>query len=330
MAYRYPGPIYFDIPVINYYTGDVRNSLFLVYTHKVVPDNSDLKPAKSSQIELGFSFDEKMFSTSIFAYHKNNKDGFNAESHYFSLQVPVYTYTVPTIGAKPVYTNTGTTALKGGLGNSLITNDVNSKTSGLELFISTKKINAIQTSFSFNSSYTYSEYFNEGSTIVMANDADIIAGKKAWYGIYSAREYRNNSITSKLNSDTHIPKLGLVVSLYFDFVWSKNAKVLRDGQYPVAYLDQNGSYYPIPSFDPTNVDYGHLVHATDLSTRAKLPFSFGNLSLRLAKELKKKIRFSINAYNVFNLRARYFDPIRELTDNYINPLSIGGELSIKF
>ncbi len=329
MAYRYPGPTYFDIPIINYYTGDVRNSLFLVYTHKYVPDNSNLKPSKSNQVELGLSYSEKDFNTSIFAYHKNNTDGFNAQTTVFSLSVPTYTYTV-VAGNKPVYTPNGGTTLKTGLSNSVVTNNVTSKTDGIEWFFSTKKIKAIQTSFSFNSNYTYSDFFNSGTTIVGANDADILAGKKAWYGVYTPRENRNNGITSKLNSDTHISKLGLVISLYYDFVWSKNVKVLGDGLYPIAYLDKDGNYFPITNFDPSNVDYGHLARATDVETQKELPFKYGNLSFRLSKELKKKIRFSINAYNVLNLRIKYYDNITQKTYNYVEPLSIGGELSIKF
>lgn len=329
LAYRYPGPTYFDIPLINYYTGDVRNSLFLVYTHKYTPDNSNLKPSKSSQVEIGLSYTEQFFNTSVFGYLKNNTDGFNSQPNVFSLYVPEYTYTKEG-NNKPNYSATGNVKLTTGLSNSVVTNNVSSKNSGLEWFVSTKKIKSIQTSFSFNSSFAYSDFFNAGNSVAIANSADILAGKKAWYGVYSPRSYRNSSLLSKLNSDTHIPKLGLVVSLYYDFVWFKNVKVLGDAKYPIAYLDEQLNYYPIENFDPSDPDYGHLTRATDLSSQAKLPFKYGNLSFRLAKELRNRIRFSINAYNVFNLKADYFDEVTKRTYNYIDPVSVGAELSIKF
>ncbi|WP_410221560.1 TonB-dependent receptor plug domain-containing protein [Pedobacter sp.] len=329
MAYRYPGPTYFDLPILNVYTGDVRNSLFLVYTYKYLPDNSSLKPSQSNQAEIGLSYSHPLFNASVNGYLKNNKNGFAGQSQYFGIMVPDYTYNI-TNNQKPVYQPTGTYTLKGGLANSVITNNVSSSNNGIELFISVKKITAIQTSFSFNSSYTYSSFYNSNELIAKASDADILANKKAWYAIYDARESINKAFTYKLNSDTHIPKLGLVVSLYFDFVWLKNQLIKGDNAYPKAYLDSYGNRYPIDNFDPNNPDYGHLTRSADLETQAKLPFSYANVSMRLAKELKNNIRFSVNAYNVFNLKANYYDPKNNKSYSYLNPLSIGAELSIKF
>ena len=329
MSYRYPGPTYFDIPLINYYTGDVRNSLLLVYTYKYIPDNSKLKPSKSNQFETGFSYENKFFSSSVYAYAKNNKNGFNTQQSYFALIVPEYSYAIVN-GAKPTYTATGNYLAKTGLSISEANNGVSSKTEGIELFISTKKIKAIQTSFSFNSSFTASNFNNSSQQISIARDEDILANKKAWYGIYSALGNKNTSLISKINSDTHIPKLGLVVSLYYDFVWLKNVSVIGNDRFPIAYLDKFGTYYPITSFDPNNTDYGHLSKLIDRSSQTKLPYVYGNLSLRISKELKKKIRFSVNAYNILNLKANYYDENTQQLYNYLEPINIGAELSIKF
>jgi len=329
MAYRYPGSTYFDIPLINYYTGDVRNSLLLVYTYKYTPDNSTLKPSKSNQLELGLSYDDKYFSTSIYGYQKNNRDGFNAQSNYFILSVPEYTYTV-NAGTKPTYQPTGNYIQKTGLMASIVTNNVSSKNTGVEWFISTRKIKSIQTSFSFNSSLSFSDFYNAGNFVTIAREDDINAGKMAWYGVYSARQYKNTNLTSKINSDTHIPSLGLVVSLYYDFVWRKDVNVLGNNQYPIAYIDKDANYYPIENFDVNNPDYGHLLRSNDVSSLRKLPFMYGNFSMRLSKEIKNKIRFSVNAYNVFNLKSDYYDDIAKKVYNYILPINIGAELSIKF
>ena len=329
MAFRYPGPTYFDIPLINYYTGDVRNSLLLVYTYKYVPDNSKLKPSQSNQFEMGLSYENKFFSSSVYAYTKNNKNGFNTQISYSTLNVPEYTYKVVN-GAKPTYTATGKYLEKSGLSLSEVTNGVSSKNTGLEFYIATRKIESIQTSFSFNSSLIVSEYHNSSNSTVTARDEDINAGKKAWYGVYEALGNKNNSLLTKLNSDTHIPKLGLVVSLYYDLVLTKNNTIIGNEKFPIGYLDKYGEYYPITKYDPNNTDYGHLSKLIDKATQTKLPFMYGNLSMRISKELKKKIRFSVNAYNVFNLKADYFDDVTLQSYKYISPINIGAELSIKF
>ncbi|GAB1463619.1 TonB-dependent receptor [Pedobacter sp.] len=330
LAYRYPGATYFDIPLINYYTGDSRNSLLLVYTHKYTPDNSKLKPSQSNQFETGFSYDGKFLNASVYGYIKKNKNGFNTQTNYLALSVPEYNYTIVAPNAKPSYYPTGNYVEKTGLSFSEVTNNTSSKNRGIELFVSTKKIKPIQTSLSFNSSLARSIFHNVGTTIKAARDEDINAGKKAWYGVYKSTGEDMTSLMSKLNTDTHIPKLGLVVSLYFDLVWLKNDITLENMQYPIAYLDKYANYYPIDSFDPNNTDYGHLSMSADLNKQAKLPFMYGNLSMRISKELKKKIRFSVNAYNIFNLKAQYFDDITKQSYNYINPINIGAELSIKF
>lgn len=329
LAYRYPGPTYFDIPLINYYTGDVRNSLLLVYTYKYLPDNQNLRPSKSSQAEIGLSYDNKFFSTSVYAYYKNNTNGFNAQTTYFPLKVPEYKY-VEVPGGKPTYYPTGNYTDKAGLSASVIGNGTSSKTSGIELFISTKKIKAIQTSFSFNSTYIYTDFFNSSNAVYMADEASIIAGKKAWYGVYRPLNNKNTLATSKINSDTHIPKLGFVVSLYYDYTWATNRKTLNDGLYPIAYIDKNSNYYPIQNYDPSNADYNHLPKLTYVNGMAKLPFGYGNLSMRLSKELKNKLRFSVNAYNVLNLKTEYYDELSKTRYVYNDPISIGAEISIKF
>lgn len=330
MAYRYPGPTYFDIPIFNLYTGDVRNSLFLVYTHKYVPDNSNLKPSKSNQVEAGLSYQHKLFNVSVNGYFKNNENGFNSQTSLFYLDVPEYTYTI-TNNQKPVYEPTGTSRIVSGLSNGVTANNVRSKTSGLDFFVSMKKIQALQTSFSVNGSYGFSSYYNFGDFIQSASVDDILANKKAWYAVYERAETTNRSLTTKLTSDTHFPNLGLVASLYVDLVWLRTQDNLGDGnRYPKAYLDKNGNYYPIENFDATNPDYGHLLKQPERTTQTKLPFAYGNVSMRIAKELKNNIRFSVNAYNILNLNPSYYDALLDKPYNYLSPTTVGAEISIKF
>lgn len=330
MAYRYPSPTYFDIILLEHkYEGLSKQPLLLFYTEKLIPDNSQLKPSRSSQIELGLSVNKKMFSTSIFGYYKNNKDGFNAQETFHPIVLPVYEFNPDPNAAVP-YTNTGRTKLKADLSYSTITNNVSSKNTGIEWFISTKKIQEIQSSFSFNTAFSYSSYFNSGYTIRKASDDDILAGKKAWFGIYKAANNTNWNLTSRLNSDTHIPKLGFVVSMYVDMTWQRVFKDLNDSRFPYAYTDQNGTYIPISDFDPANPDYGHLKKLEASDTQGKLPFPYANLSMRLSKEIRKRIRFSVNAYNVLNIQPNYYNSITKSRITYTDPISIGAEFTVKF
>lgn len=329
LAHRYPSPTYFDIPLINYFTGDVRESLLLIYTEKLIADNSKLKPSKSSQIELGLSVKKPAFSSSIFGYYKNNKDGFNGQTTFYPRLLPEYNYTaVP--GQKPTYFATGSYIYQTGLNADQITNSVSSKNYGLEFLVSTKKFDVIQTSISFNTAISYSSYFNSGYTIREAPLAAILADRKAYYGIYEANKGIDYTIISRLNTDTHIPKLGFVVSLIVDMVWQDINENLNANKFPIAYLDKFYRYYPIEVFDPTNRDYGHFAPIGQADTEGKLPFPYANLSMRVSKEIKKRIRFSINAYNVLNVQPQYFNRLSSKMITYTQPLSIGAEFTIKF
>lgn len=330
MAYRYPGPTYFDIPILNIYNGYVNESLYLVYTQKVLHDNSNLKPSRSSQMELGVSADYGFFNSSLYGYIKRNRDGFNSTDTFQPLYLPEYTYTlVP--GGKPIYQPTGKLKLYATLKDNQINNSAQSDNYGLEWFVSTRKIQQLQTSFNFNTSVSYTQSSNLGYTIRAAGDGYIQGGSKAWYGIYPATNNKNLSVMSKLNSDTHIPKLGFVLSLILDVYWKNTTEYLGQSTYPTAYLDKDLNYFPITNFDPNNKDYGYLLLVPDKASKlTDPPFVYTSLSLRIAKEIKKKVRVSLYAYNFLDTNIKYYNPVLTSLTTYSNPISVGAELSIKF
>jgi outer membrane receptor protein involved in Fe transport len=328
MAHRYPGPTFYDVLLLNEYTGDARTSLVLVYTEKYIPDNSKLKPSVSNQLEGGIRFNGSFISSSLFAYYKNNKNGFTGVGNYRPFILPVYKSVSAGPGQKPSYYATGETQLKASLFETHIENSLSSKNYGAEWFISTKKIRTIQTSFDLNTSFTYSDFINNAPAIIPAGESYIALKKKAWYGIYPPLRNKNLAAMSKINSVTHISKLGFVVNLSADIFWLQRLIAVGRYQYPYAYLDQNLTYYAIKNFDPANTDYGHLVLSTEKDSEANIPFVYANLSIRVSKEIKKSIRFSVNAYNVLNIQPKYSNATSTVT--YNNPLSVGAEFSIKF
>lgn len=329
LAHRYPSPTYFDIPLINYFTGDVRESLLLIYTEKLTPENSNLKPSKSNQFELGLSLKKPKFSSSIFGYFKTNKDGFNGQITFYPRLLPEFSYNA-VAGSKPTYAPTGTLKFQTGLSGSQVTNGVSSKNFGVEWLISTRKITAIETSISFNSVFNYSSYFNSGFTIREASLESILANRKAFYGIYEASKGIDYRVTSRINTDTHIPKLGFVVSLIVDMVWRDRNKDFNAYKNPIAYLDKEYNYYSIDNYDPTNLDYAHLLPLGQGDSEGGVAFPYANLSMRISKEIKKRFRFSINAYNVLNVQPQYYNKITSRTISYTEPLSVGAEFTIKF
>ncbi|WP_262512050.1 TonB-dependent receptor [Pedobacter nutrimenti] len=328
LAHRYPAPVYFDLPVLNAYNGYTIESVYLVYTDKIVPDNSHLKPSKSSQVEVGLSYKDDFISSSFFAYFKKNSDGFGTLTNFRTYITPVFNY-VYHKGQRPEYYPNG--EYKDWIASYYTPNNsLSSNNYGAEWFISTKKIKTIETSFNLTTTFSYSSSKNASETIQQAAANYISNSYKAWFGVYPSARTEDYSISSKLTTTTHIPKLGFVVNFLADIFWVKQQRVLKMGYLPIAYLDRQLKRYEISEFNPDNTDYNYLALSSSANSKTTQPFVYANLSIRVAKEISKFIRMSVNAYNVFNIRNRYYNPNSNSVINYTYPVSVGAELSIKF
>lgn len=333
MAYRYPGPVYYDFPLITYRPADnnIDQSLFLVYTQKITPDNSQLKPTRSTQIEAGLKYDSELFNVSIFGYMKKSRGGFNGVVTPRVFVIPKYSYSVVN-GQKPDYSFTGEyePVFGSNLTDTQIKNVVDTDDFGAEAFLNTKKIKTIETSFGMNASVIFSKFNNSGERLSAADPLKANAGGAAWWGVYQGNRYENWTLNSKFTTTTHIPRLGFVLNIIGDVSWLSSQRTLGAVNIPVAYLDKDLNRHGISEFDISNTDYGYLGFFGSASTYAKVPIVYGNVSMRIAKEIDKKIRFSLSAYNVFNLMPRYQDPESQLVTAPNSPVSVSAELSVKF
>lgn len=328
LSLRYPAPVYFDLPVHNSYTGYAIESLYLVYTDKIIPDNSKLKPGRSSQLELGLTYKDQFFNSSLTTYYKQNKDGFSNRNNYRTYTTDEYTF-VYHQGQRPDYFPNG--KKKDWITNyNTSVNDLSSNNFGIEWIISTKKISAIQTSFNLSNSFGYSSSKSAMEYTQKANEQYTNDNYKGWFGVYKGKSTENYVITSKLSTTTHIPKLGFVINLRADIFWQSYEKIRNDTYLPIAWLDKNMVKHEIPSFDANNPDYNYLALSSKANAATKQPFVYTNLSMSVAKEIGKHIKMSLSANNVFNIRNRYYNPNTNDVVNYTYPVSVGAELSIKF
>lgn len=334
LAHRYPAATYFDIPLVMQVTGengavDVRKSLYLVYTERFKPDNSHLKPSQSNQFELGLRYNKDGFSTSLFGYYKTNTNGFTSNTTYRQFILPKYNTALDADG-KITYFPVSGTDVKANLSQSTVENALNSKNSGIEWFVNLPKIKVIQTSFSVVNSLNYSYFQNNLRRVIAASANRIQLGAAAWYGVYPPTNYENWTLRSKLNSTTHIPQLGFYVNFNLDVSWERRTHNFGEFTIPIAWIDKNLNEHPITNFDASNPDYGYLEQPNTNASEGKQPFIYANLSMQIAKEIKNRIRFSINAYNMLNQRARYYNPSTEALTYYNNPISVAAQLSVKF
>ena len=330
MAHRYPAPEWIDIPLLQYYTGYADQSINLMFTDKHIPDNSHLKSSKATQLEIGARYQNRFLSASLFAFFKNSRNGFASVANFRDYILPEYEVR-HTPGEKAEYYPTGNMVQYAGLTSYQVRNDVSSDNHGLELMLSTRKIQSIQTSFNFSSVLSYNFYKNK-SIRVHTPDKDIeIDGHKIWYALYNPKESERYSLMSKFGSTTHIPKIGFIVSFNADVFWINSMYQDKDSQNPIAYINDRMEYFAIENFNPDDPVLGQLrlSPGKDVSQ----PIIYGIVNMSIIKEIRKNLRFSLSAYNAFDLHPEYY---KEMPDGsivefkYNNPVSITGGISLKF
>ncbi|MNE49049.1 hypothetical protein D3C80_1435440 [compost metagenome] len=213
-----------------------------------------------------------------------------------------------------------------------VLNDAFTNDQGVELIFNTRKIEAIATSFGFSAAYGNSKSRGSSTTIEVPSDIDnlIIKGEKALYGIHQPGKRRTQNITTTLQVNTHISKLGLVVSLINQFYLMNKSSYYGYEGYPIAYYDKDLNRFELTPEQSQSAEFAHLkLPMEDYTSSNDLPMIYSNYNLRVTKEIKKRLRISFNAYNVFNYRPEYYNEKTQKTTVYNSPPVFGAELSIK-
>lgn len=330
LSMRYPGPVYFDMPLINYYINRANENLYLVHTEVVNANNAHLKAMRSSSWEIGGSYDHPYFSASLFGYYKKVNDGFGSRKVLDPIELPVYTYE-PRDGQPPLYTATGATK-KYPLYYEEVVNALSSTSKGVELVVSTEKIKAIQTSFNLSTALSNSNYRNSGRDVEFLDITNINWDIDALFGVYDKSRYEQQQIKSTFSSSTHIPALAFVISLTAEIFWQQSTRSFGQSEYPVGYYDRQLNYHDIAPADAKGPRYAHLIYLDNSAqyTSNERPIIYTNYHLRLSKEVTRNLRFSFNVNNVFNYRPKYYDRVKNTVYQYNQAPSYGAELSFKF
>ncbi|WP_295129249.1 TonB-dependent receptor [uncultured Chitinophaga sp.] len=330
LSMRNPGPVYFDMPLVNRFADNAVEALYLVHTEVMRVNNNDLKPMHSRSWEAGFSYDDRLFSASVFGYYKTVRDGFGTTVIAAPVTLPVYGYTANP-GAPTTYFETGLMR-RYPLSYDKAVNNLNSNTMGMELMVSTRKIKFIQTSFDLSTAFNSTYYRNSGRSIAFIDRSNVNWDKPEWFGVYESSARRSSQTKSTLSANTHIQALGMVASMVMEVFWQQRTVNYGQDEYAVGYYDSTMQYHDIPEDKRQSPQFAHL---TDVQRNSKFsltdrPRMYTNYHLRLSKEITRNIRFSFNINNVFNYRPTYFNELSNSLIVFNAPPSYGAELTFKF
>lgn len=299
LAHLYPGTTYYDIPLLNLYTGYAANSLYLVYTHKIPAVNIALRNSFTRHMEVGIQYQSIWGNISLNAFHKMNKLGYQSIKQADSISVPIYDYTLDA-NKKIHYFNTFK-AKQVVMNRNVIGNHLSSIDKGAELMLQTQTLQYINTNFSVRAAYYVSAYDNNIKRLTTKktlDDGSQVNESKDYLFMNAA------SLVTGVSANTQIPSIGFIFSLSTDMT-----------------VFDNDNYLATDSITGTSLP--------NEPYQVKQPKFYAIWNLSISKEIKKKIRLSLKVYNLFNQRP--YD-ITDFKNNYITyyatPISVTAGLHL--
>ncbi|WP_056094655.1 TonB-dependent receptor domain-containing protein [Pedobacter sp. Leaf176] len=326
LAQRYPGPTYYEIPLLNAFNGNAAESIYLVYVNRYDHDAGHIKSAKSQTFEFTSQIKLKDFNLSISLFSKDSRDGISTVSNRNYITLPTYSATLQA-GQKPIVIQTGTKNFV--FTTQSFANDLRSDNQGIELILNSPQIKQIATSFNLSGGLFRTNY--QTNTLSVASELEDAAPTRPDYALMAYYEptkrisYLSNA---RISSSTHVPRISLIVSFSADFSLLQKTVQSPTAGIPLAYLTRDGRYIAITNFDKNNPDYGHFYKPTSEINDDNVPAIIPNFHLSLAKEIKKRFRFSFNVYNVFNNQPYYISSSGKYKYPNAAP-SFGAEISLK-
>jgi len=323
LAHLYPAPTYFDIALLNLYTGYAKNSLYLVYTEKVLPETRNLKQAMTWQFEQGVNFtSNKIGSGSIFGYFKKSKDGFNTFNEFVPTDVPIYDYAL-NADSTIRYFPTGGVGTVWDLKRYRMNNGLQSTDYGLQFSFQTKPLKVIATSLGIRGGYTVSEY--RGANLTTIDLASVYAQQEKGivYVEYLTRERVSRQALINFTSNTHIPRIGFVVSMVADYQPLLQQRWEANNIYPLSFIKTNGEHTVFTESESKSDEWAFLRKAQAAESLIIPSRGFWTFNMRVAKEIKKNIRLSVSAFNVLNVKPKAYKTSENTVSIYgYKPVSI--------
>lgn len=325
LAQLYPGPTFYEIPLLSAYNGKVNESTYLVYVNRFVPTAANLKPSKSESIELSAQIKLDKFNLSLTAFNKKSRDGINTSQNMLAILLPTYTATLNP-GAKPTVTENGSKYYA--VNHYEFKNDLSSDNQGFEMILNTPEIKSLKTSFNVSSGLFATRYGAKSNTITSKIPTTISTDPNyAFFGVYEPLNKQTYYSNGRITSITHIPKLSLVIQFVAEFDLLSKTVQEESSRIPIGYYTRDNRYIAISNFDKSNTSYGHLYITPQEQTENDLPKIISNYHFSIAKEIKKRFKFAFNVYNIFNYQPYY---ISGTTYRFPNSApTFGAELSLK-
>ena len=303
LVYLYPDKAYFDF--VNFsnigQTGITKEQELSIITTKVYDTgNPALKIAKNMKSEIGLDFDWAGMRLSVTAFRELLRNGYSfgldrSCFHIFELdkyeQVGTRTDSYPLL-------KTGVNVSDVVVSYHKPLNNKVNDTKGVEFDFDFGQIKPIRTSFVLSGAYMVSDSYSSTESYFQKNP-DPKKGYKD-IGVYASGDgSRYSRFSTNLRVIHNIPKIGFVVSLSMQTIWSDTHEYLgTENIRPIGYLSaKNLKYTALSEGDPISEDIQKQILDNRLIKETHKPLWLCNL--RLTKEIGEYLGFTFFLNNVF-------------------------------
>ncbi|MCD6112927.1 MAG: carboxypeptidase-like regulatory domain-containing protein [Bacteroidales bacterium] len=306
LLYLYPDKAYYDIPVLDYYTGDPNTQTAIFYTKIFNTDNPNLKPSENFKREIGIDFCMGKIKGNITAFREDLTNGFSFVSKY--LFIDYYHYDASEIppGEKPNLSTLTKLYDNHIYSYRYATNNKKSVKKGVEFSLNLGKINFLYTSFIidgawFRTKRVYStdtyEYLPSSAS---SNQYDFV-------GMYPAGESQiKEQLNTRLRMVTHIPELKLILSTTLQEIWYDKYYFPFYDEAPIYIFDKDNNVIQFTEDMRTNPDFIRYVNVkSDNYYLTEIMDPLLQLNFRLSKEITDKMKLSLFVNNFLNHRPMY-------------------------
>ncbi len=326
--YLYPDKIYQDFIALNAYFEDPSKRLLITNTKIHTPENPQIRENKNKKIEIGWDMAWNGYNFSLSAFQEKMAGGIE----YFTQYIPVaYTYydklKYPVDG-KPSKEDFNSYLKKDFTTYNTPTNSSKVVKKGIEYRIRIPRIEAIKSEIEINGAY-YKTLYTSGVPVMFRPSITENNKPYQFVGIYDGFDKTySERFNTNLWINTHIPKLKLIFTNFFQFIWIRSSRLGKNVDiYPSHYMDTDGV---ITHITPEGIEADPRFHSMKrnfLSAKYntnRLPVSMV-LNLKLTKELNKHIRLSFFANNLLDINPIYQNNYLKTQRNWKAPF-FGAEI----
>lgn len=301
LVYLYPEKAYFDF--VNYsnigQTGmDDAQKLCVMTTKVYETSDSSLKMARNMKSEIGLDFEYNGMRLSVTAFREFMKNGYSFGTdrscfHVFELKK------YEGIGRPGTYP-----ILKYSDASNVVVsyykplNDKVNDTKGVEFDLDFGQIKPIRTSFVLTGAYMVTDSYSSAESYFQKSP-DPKTGYRD-IGVYAPGDgSRYSRFSTNLRAIHNIPKIGFVVSVSLQTIWSDTHEYLgTENIRPIGYISaENLKYTALGADDPVSDDIQKLILENRLIKETHKPLWLCNL--RLTKEIGEYLGFTFFLNNVF-------------------------------